>query len=169
MELHVGDSVVHPIYGVGHVVHVENKKLTEAQPRLYYQVVTDSATVWIPAESFEKVGMRQLPPKRDLPNYRALLKKSPTSFDPNHSKRRIELAERLKVGSFQSLCELVRDLTALSWRKPLGSADATSLRRAHERLCREWAAADDISVDDAKNEIDTLLNQGKQTFMRHAT
>lgn len=169
MELRVGDSVVHPTYGVGHVVHVENKKLTEAQPRLYYQVVMDSATVWIPAESFEKIGMRQLPPRRDLANYRALLKTLPASFDANHSKRRMELAERLKIGSFQSLCELVRDLTALGWRKPLGTADAVSLRRAYERLCREWSAVDKISVEEAQTEIDALLDQGKQTFLRRAT
>ena len=166
MEFSVGDSVVHPIYGVGHITHVENKKLTEAQPRLYYQVVTDSATLWIPAESFEKAGMRQLPAKRELANYRALLKKSPRSFDANHAKRRVELAERLKLGSFQSLCELVRDLTALGWRKPLGTADATSLRLAHERLCREWAAVEKISTEEAQTEIDTLLNQTKQSFMR---
>ncbi len=169
MELHVGDSVVHPIHGVGLIVHVGNKKLTEAQPRLYYQVVTENDTVWVPAESFEKIGMRQLPSKRDLASYRTLLKTSPVTFDTNHSKRRMELAERLKVGSFKSLCELVRDLTAFGWRKPLSNADAVSLRRAHDRLCREWAAADDVPVEEAVSEIDALLNQGKQSFMRSAS
>ena len=50
MELRVGDSVVHPIHGVGRIVTVSNKKFTEAQPRLYYQVLTDTSTLWIPAE-----------------------------------------------------------------------------------------------------------------------
>ena len=169
MELRVGDSVVHPIHGVGRIVTVSNKKFTEAQPRLYYQVVTDSSTVWIPAESFEKIGMRQLPPKRELELYRSVLKKAPVPFDPNHSKRRLELAERLKHGSFKSLCELVRDLSALGWNKPLGTADAVSLRRAHERLCREWAAVDNIPIGNAESEIDSLLLQSKRTFMRQTT
>ena len=166
MGLQVGDSVVHPIHGVGHIVHVGNKMFTGTETRLYYQVVTDKTTVWIPAESFEKIGMRQLPPKRDLASYRTLLKTLPVSFDTNHSKRRIELAERLKLGSFQSLCEMVRDLTALGWNKPLSNADAVSLRRAHDRLCREWSAADNIPVEQAGNEIDALLLHAKRTFMR---
>ena len=169
MELRVGDSVVHPIHGVGRIVTVSNKKFTEAQPRLYYQVLTDTSTLWIPAESFEKIGMRQLPPKRELDTYRTLLKKAPIPFDTNHSKRRIELAERLKQGSFKSLCELVRDLSALGWSKPLGTADSVSLRRAHERLCREWAAVDNISIGNAESEIDSLLLQNKRTFGRQAT
>ena len=113
--------------------------------------------------------MRQLPPKRELDTYRTLLKKAPIPFDTNHSKRRIELAERLKQGSFKSLCELVRDLSALGWSKPLGTADSVSLRRAHERLCREWAAVDNISIGNAESEIDSLLLQNKRTFGRQAT
>lgn len=165
MELQVGDSVVHPIYGVGHIVHVGNRRFTGTEARLYYQVLTDNTTVWIPAESFEKIGMRQLPSKRDLASYRTLLKTCPVSFDANHSKRRIEVAERLKLGSFKSLCEMVRDLSARGWAKPLGTADAVSLRRAHERLCREWAAADGALVAEATKEIDDLLLDAKGKFM----
>ena len=166
MSLQVGDSVVHPIYGVGHIVHVGNKKFVGNESRLYYQVIANNTTVWIPAESFEKIGMRQLPTKRELAGYRSLLKTAPVSFNTNHSKRRIELAERIKLGSFQSLCEIVRDLAAHGWVKPLSNADAVSFRRAHDRLCREWSAADGVSVEEASNEIDALLSHAKQAFMR---
>ena len=166
MDLQVGDSVVHPIHGVGHIVHVGKKQFIGTETRLYYQVVTDNTTLWIPAESFDKIGMRQLPTKRDLARYRELLKTAPVSFNTNHSKRRIELAERIKLGSFQSLCEIVRDLAAHGWIKPLTNADATSFNRAHARLSREWAAADNISVEQAGNEIDALLSHAKKAFMR---
>lgn len=164
MELQIGDSVVHPIHGVGHIVFVGKKQFAETEARLYYQVAIEHTTLWIPAESFEKIGMRQSPSKRALAEYRHQLTSKPASLDANHAKRRIELAERLKNSSFQSLCELVRDLSARGWAKPLSGVDAVSLRRAHARLCREWAATEGVSIAEATQEIDSLLQDSKRMY-----
>ncbi len=164
MELKVGDSVVHPVYGVGRIVRLDKRKFTGTQARLYYEVSTAKTTVWVPAETYEAIGLRRLTKELDLTEYRNLLKSRPLSLDKDHARRRLELAERMKQGSFQALCEMVRDLTARGWNKPLGGVDAASLRKAHDHLCQEWAGAKSVSIEEATQEVDALLLEGRRAY-----
>ena len=164
MEFQIGDSVVHPVYGVGRIARIDKKRFTGTAARLYYEVSTAKTTVWVPAETFETIGLRRLTAKLDLTKYRVLLKSRPTTLDKDHGKRRLELVERMKQGSFQALCEMVRDITARGWHKPLGSADAASLRKAYTHLCEEWAAAEGVSITEATEEVDALLSEAEQSY-----
>ncbi len=164
MEFKIGDSVVHPVYGVGRIVRMNKQRFTGAEARLYYEVSTLKTTVWVPAETYESIGLRRLTAKLDLNACRDLLKSRPLPLDKDHAKRRLELIERMKGGSFQALCEMVRDLTARGWSKPLGGADAASLRKAHEHLCEEWAAAEGVTVAQAVEEVDALLLQARRAY-----
>ena len=156
MEYRVGDNVVHPIHGVGRIAAIGKKRLT-GEERTYYEVVTPKTTLWVPIDSSQAVGLRRLTPKLDLPSYRRVLKSRPLVLDDDRTKRRTELTERMKDSSFQALCEIVRDLTASGRRKPLGTADATLLKRAHDHLSEEWASADGITIAAASEEIDALI------------
>jgi RNA polymerase-interacting CarD/CdnL/TRCF family regulator len=63
----------------------------------------------------------------------------------------------LKQGSFQIICEVVRDLTAWGWRKPLGRTDTELLKKTQQSLYQEWAPAAGISTSEASKEIASLL------------
>jgi RNA polymerase-interacting CarD/CdnL/TRCF family regulator len=67
------------------------------------------------------------------------------------------LAARLRGGSFQTLCEVVRDLTARGRIKPLNEADSAALRRARAAMLQEWAAAAGVTPAEAAAEVDALL------------
>lgn len=164
MDFKVGDSVVHPIYGVGRIVRMDKKRFTGTKARLYYEVSTQKTTVWVPTETHEAIGLRRLTTKLDLTACRNLLKGRPASLDKDHAKRRLELIERMKRGSFRALCEMVRDLTARGWHRPLGGADTASLRKAHDLLCQEWAAADGVSITQASEEVDALLSEARRAY-----
>lgn len=157
-----GDRVVHPTYGVGDIVRLEERQLAEASTRLYYVLAADRSTVWIPVDA--PAGLRRLTSPHDLDKCRALLQSRPAPLNADHRERRQLIGESLKTGSFQTLCEIVRDLAAFGWRKPLGDADATLLNRARESLCREWAAAARVSPEAASAEIGALLLKARQTF-----
>jgi len=163
MQFKVGDAVVHPVYGVGQIIRLDTKRFTGTEARQYYEVSTQKTTVWVPVETHEAIGLRRLTNKPDLAAYRTLLTSHPVSLDKDHSRRRLELAERMKQGSFQALCEMVRDLTARGWHKPLGAADAVSLRKAHDLLCQEWAASKGESIPEAAQEVERLLSEAKRS------
>ncbi len=159
---HIGDSVVHPAHGLGRVVRLAEKSFFGQEAGLYYEVTIQQGTVWVPVAVREAPGLRPVTARGDLARYRGLLKGPPVSLDQDHRKRHLELVDRLRQGSFQILCEVVRDLAARGWAKPLGESDAASLRRARERLCAEWAASDGVSVAAAFQEVESLLLESRQ-------
>jgi CarD family transcriptional regulator len=164
MSFKVGDSVVHPAHGVGRVVRLEPKRFFGAETRLYYEVAMHNGTYWVPVEPSDANHLRALTAKSDLARYRALLRERPTSLNQDHRQRHLEVMGRLRQGAFRDMCEIVRDLTARSWRKPLREADTASLRRARERLCQEWAAAEDVTLAEATREVDALLLEARQVY-----
>ena len=164
MPFKAGDFIVHPTYGVGNIVRLEEKRLVEDQPRWYYVVVVDKSTLWVPVDEHNAAGLRAVTPKKDLDRYRAVLKSEPGALERDHNKRRTLINERVRQGSFQSLCEAVRDLSAQSWKRPLSEADLTLLQRLSYSLYREWAASADVSLPDATAEVQALLQEAKHTY-----
>jgi CarD family transcriptional regulator len=164
MSFQVGDCVVHPAHGVGHVVKMEKKKFFGNKERLYYEVNTDKCTVWVPVEDYEELGLRPLTPKTNLAQYRDVLKAAPNELDPDYRSRHAAVVGQLKEGSFQDLCEVVRDLTALSWEKPLNESDSTTLQKAYDNLCAEWAVASGLTLPDAIQEIEALLQDAQRIY-----
>ena len=165
MQFKVGDRVVHTAHGVGLIVKLDEKRLSGQEARLYYEVTTQKCSVWVLAESPEAIRLRPLTAKPHLPRYRSLLKSRPADLDRDHRKRHLEVAGRLKQGTFQVVCEVVRDLTARGWHRPLGESDSAWLRKAREDLFQEWAAAEGVSIAEAAQEIDGLLRESRQRHM----
>jgi RNA polymerase-interacting CarD/CdnL/TRCF family regulator len=125
--------------------------------RLYYKITRPKHTMWIRVEAQEATGLRLVTAKSELGQYRNLLKSPPVPLEKNHQQRHLELVSRLRQGSFQGVCEVVRDLTAWSWRKPLGQTDTTTLQKSRDSLYEEWATSAGVSITEASKEIDALL------------
>lgn len=163
MQFKVGDVVVHPAYGVGHITKIEEKKFSvKKEACLYYQGTFGTfpqTSVWTPVEAQETNGLRLVTTKSDLNQYRNLLRSRPALPEDNYLQRHTDLIRRLKEGSFQVMCEIVRDLTMSSWQKRLGPTDAILLKKTRENLLQEWAVAADVSVDEATEEIRSLLQE----------
>jgi RNA polymerase-interacting CarD/CdnL/TRCF family regulator len=163
MRFKAGDQVVHVAYGVGQVVRLSEKQFSGQEARLYYEVTTQKGTVWVPVDTQAATpSLRRLTALSELARYRSLLTSRPTALDPDRKKRHLHLVERLKQGSFQALCESVRDVTALGWKKPLSEGDSAWLRKAREDLCQEWAKAAGITASEASREIEALLEEARQ-------
>ena len=164
MRFQVGDTVFHPVHGVGHIVAVAEKQFVGEKVSLYYEITTEKSTVWVPVEAHVAIGLRRVTVKGDLARYRTLLKSRPASLVDDHGKRHLHIAGCLKEGSLQLVCEVVRDLTSRAWRKPLTQADTVALRKAREELHQEWATADGVSIAEAAREVDALLLKARQAY-----
>jgi CarD family transcriptional regulator len=163
MRFSANDWLVHPQHGVGRVVRLETRQFGPGTRQEYYEIAITTGTVWVPVEA-PPSGLRKLTPKGDLGRYRGVLRSRPTPLVADLKQRRIILFERLKESSFQSRCELVRDLTAHSRCKPLNESSDKLLRSARLLLCAEWAAAEGLSVGEATCEVDSLLLEGTETY-----
>ena len=85
---------------------------------------------------------------------------APLNSDPR--LRQAELRDHLKEGTLIAHCEVVRDLAATGWHKPLSGAMAAFLKSTQDVLCQEWAAVEGVSLAEAESEIAALLDQGRQ-------
>lgn len=158
MQFKIGDRVVHPTHGTGQIVSIEKKQFSEKTARLYYEVALPKLiTLWIPIEAQLDSGLRPVTARNELDHYRNLLRSPSVPLTANHQQRRLELVNRLKPGSFQVMCEVVRDLTASGWHKRLGLTDTATLQKTRQSLYLEWAASASVSLTEAIKEIDSLL------------
>jgi RNA polymerase-interacting CarD/CdnL/TRCF family regulator len=163
MTFAVDDRVVHPQHGVGRVVRLASRRFDAGTPRLYYEIALVKGTIWVPvADSLS--GLRRLTGSHELARCRSLLRGRPSRLAEDHRQRQLEVTHRLKAGTLRVRCEVVRDLTAHGWGKPLCQSSAALLHTASEALNEEWAAAEGTSVHDAAREIAGLLLEGRRVF-----
>lgn len=162
MNFNLGDHVVHRTFGLGIVMSIEGMELAGTGPGLFYRVDFIKTTVWVPVDDLSKSGLRPVTPKGQLAQYRDLLKSSPVTLDKDYRKRQIELEKRREGGTFQGLCEVIRDLTALNVEKPLNSYEKKLFNQTREALVLEWSATSGISRNEAMSDIDGCLYKGRQ-------
>jgi len=168
MRFSVGEWVVHPQHGVGRVVNLHMQQFGSEPARLYYEITVQRSTTWVLVDSPSPGGLRALTAKTDLARYGSLLKGAPAPVNKDHRQRQLELTGHLKDGTFKAKCEVVRDLTAISWRKRLNEMDGALLRSTRDGLCQEWAVVEGISIVQATQTVEALLREAKQAYQEPA-
>ena len=160
----IDDRVVLNPHGIGRIAGLVTKSFAPSGQQEYYEVATERSLVWVAVDRAEAHGLRPVTSKTEMNHYRELLRGRPTLLNTDHRQRHLELHNRERLGTFQAACELVRDLTAYTWKKPLNDVDTATLRHAHTDVCAEWAAADDVTLAQANAEVAALLLEGRQAF-----
>jgi RNA polymerase-interacting CarD/CdnL/TRCF family regulator len=157
----VGETVVHPLHGVGTITDLVDKEFQAGSSRRYYEISIADGLLWVPVEE-PGLGLRRLTNKGELARCQEILQGSPSipATDPRGLHR--ELARHLRDGTVFAQCEVVRDVTALGWKKPLVGAMADLRRVALNVLCQEWAAVAEVPLLDATASVNTYLGQGKK-------
>ena len=165
MQLAVGDTVFHSIHGVGKVVATKELTFNAEEPRLYYEVAMPHTTVWVLIEPQVEGRLRPITPRSELPRYGALLKSRPISLDNDFRTRQIDLDNRLKLGTFQAICEIVRDLNARRLQIPLTNYESSLLKRTSQFLFEEWAEVSGVTSSEAERGIEELLREGQKNYL----
>jgi RNA polymerase-interacting CarD/CdnL/TRCF family regulator len=159
----VGERVVHPHHGVGTVTNLVEKEFNSSGPRKYYEISVADGTLWVPVDEPE-LGLRQLTSKSELARCAKILQSSPSASTLDPRQLRAELGKHLRDGTILAQCEVVRDVTALGWKKPLVGSMAELRRVAFNVLCQEWAAVAGVPLGEATESINSYLNISKSAF-----
>jgi RNA polymerase-interacting CarD/CdnL/TRCF family regulator len=163
MKLEVGDRVVHPQYGVGQVVRLDEREFEPGVVRQYYEISIPGSTLWVSLD-LPTFGLRKLTVRSEIERCRKILELPPAPLTEDARLRQSDLATRLKQGTIHAHCEVVRDLTAYGVHKPLSGNIAAFLRVTQDVLCQEWAAVEGITLSAANAEISILLDKSRQTI-----
>lgn len=163
MSFKVGDQVIHPRHGLGQVTHLAVKQFVAGEKRPFYEISFPGSTLWVPL-NLSGTGIRKLSMKSEIADCRRLLKSAARPLHSDPRLRQTVLREQLKAGTLRAHCEVVRDLTASRWHKPLSGALAAFLQVTQDVLCQEWAAVEGISLEEATSEVEALLQKGRQGY-----
>lgn len=163
MDFKPREMIVHPAHGVGRVVRVVARQFDDRSVQDYYEISISGGTVWV-AVGDPDHGLRRVTQQTGLAQYRNLLKSRPEPLASDNRQRKSDLAERMKEATFKARCEILRDLWGQRSIKPLDESCNNLLKRVHELLCGEWAAADGSSIEEAAREVDALLVEGQGVY-----
>ncbi|MDK1028656.1 MAG: CarD family transcriptional regulator [Anaerolineae bacterium] len=159
MKFNIGDKVVHPQHGVGYVANREEKQFEESDSRTYYVISIPDTTIWVPVD-LTSSGLRKLSVRSDLKKCRKVLQSAPGMLKPDRDLQS-SLVDHIKQGSIIAQCEVVRDLSAYGWNKPLFGPIADFQRIIFDVLCQEWSIVDELPLAEASHEIGDLLKKGR--------
>jgi len=164
MTFKVGDRVVHPQHGVGHVVNLEDREFEPGVVRGYYEIsIPGGSTLWAPVDS-QTSGLRKLAKRSDIANCRKILESRPSPLVADARLRQTDLSDRLKLGTLRSQCEVVRDLYAHGEHKSLYGTIANFFRTAQTVLCQEWSIVEGVTLQEAIDEVNSLLEKSRRTI-----
>jgi CarD family transcriptional regulator len=108
----IGEVVIHPGYGAGTVVQIEEKQFLGSDTPYYAIELLDGfkTRVWIAVKDAVKKGIRHPTPKSQLGRIWHVLRAGPETLSPDHKKRNESLQEKLRGGDILRIAEVVRDM-----------------------------------------------------------
>lgn len=164
MIFEIGDRVVHPQHGLGEVVKLEAREFESGVIRQYYEIsMPGGSTVWVPVD-LGTVGLRKPAEKTEIARCRKILVSRPVPLTEEPRSRQAMLLARLKQGTIFTFCEVVRDLYAFGEHKSLYGTIAGFYRVTKDVLCQEWAVVEGTNLSEAVQEIDALLETGREAL-----
>lgn len=159
MDYKIGDPVMHWTYGLGQIVGLEERAIA-SQKALYYAVEVQGLTVWVPADGKMESRLRPPTPADRFKQLFAILTSPGEPLPEDRHERKTRLAEQLKDGRAESLCRVIRDLSAYRRAKSLNENDQVLLKRAQSVLLGEWGFSLSIPVMQAESDLQHLLQSG---------
>ena len=156
MNFHEGDPVMHWTYGFGKVIRLEERALS-GKNALYYAVQIGDLTVWVPADGELGNRLRPPTPEAGFKKLLAILSSPGEPLPDDRQDRKTQLLELLKDGRAESLCRVIRDLSANRQVRPLNENDQALMRQAQKALLGEWGFALSVTPAQAELELHRLL------------
>ena len=152
----VGDQVVHWVYGLGEIVDLDEKALS-GETTWYYVLQINDLTLWVPQKEVSEHHLRFPTPAKDFQKLFKILAAPGEELPSNRHKRKLQLNNRLKEGTLESICRVVRDLTEHMHANRTNINDRSILERARNLLLKEWSVAMSIPIRQAESKLSTLL------------
>lgn len=153
---HVGDQVIHGVYGLGEIIQLDEKTLS-GHTGQYYVLKLSGLTIWVPIGETGERHLRFLTPARDFQKLFNILASPGEPLSTDRYERKLQLAERLKDGKLESICRVVRDLASLKRARKMNDNDNSLLERARNFLLNEWSAVLSVPIQQAESKLMDLL------------
>lgn len=162
MEYQVGDKVIHWTYGLGEIVELDEKVLA-GRAVSYYVVKIGDMSIWVPIDQTNADSIRLPTPANDFDRLFAILSSPGEPLSDDRLERKTQLQKKMRDGTLESICEVVRDLSFANHTKKLNENDAAILFRAKSLLLSEWGISLSVPINQAEDALNLLLGENGST------
>jgi RNA polymerase-interacting CarD/CdnL/TRCF family regulator len=156
MDFHVGDTVIHSTYGLGEIVHIEEKVIHD-YPTNCYVLRTRELTIWIPINDLHQNSLRMPTLPSEFTRLFSILTSPGEALPEDRVIRKDQLITDMKDGQLASICHVVRDLTHFKRVKKLNDKEKSILERARNSLLIEWIYSLGVSQLQAQQAMTEML------------
>jgi RNA polymerase-interacting CarD/CdnL/TRCF family regulator len=156
MEFQVGDDVIHRIFGYGEITNIEDRIINESEVRCYVVQLTNM-TIWVPADIPGQNSLRNPTPPKEFNKIINILTSPYEIMEEDRLLRKKHLQDQLRDGQLSSICQVVRDLTHYKQSSKLNDQEKKILEHAIDSLLTEWSHSLEISLEQAKESLQNLL------------
>ena len=157
MGFQIGDKVIHCTFGLGEIVHIE-EKLIQGQPTNCYVVRITDLMIWVPIDN-QQHTLRVPTPPEEFEKLSAILTNPGETLLEDRVLRKNQLLAQIKDGQLASICRVVRDLTYFKRSKKLNEQEKSILERAVNSLLTEWTYSQGIPLVQAHQAMSNLLGE----------
>jgi CarD family transcriptional regulator, regulator of rRNA transcription len=160
LDFKVGDFVVYPAHGVGHVIGIETQEVAGLSLEVY--VITfdhEKMTLRVPTKKAKTAGLRPLAAQDVVSKSLTTLKGRARVKRTMWSRRAQEYEAKINSGDLVSIAEVVRDLHRNAGQPDQSYSERQIYEAALDRLARELAAVERIDKDLATQKLNSVLQK----------
>ena len=155
----VGDMAVYPAHGVGVIESIETRDIMGSEQSFYVmKILGNNATIMIPRNGAEFVGLREVISEEEIPMVYKILKEKNVVVDKQTwNKRYKEYWEKIKTGSVYEIAGVLRDLFTLKIDKDLSFGERKMMDTAKSLLIREISIAGDCDETEVEENLKMIF------------
>jgi RNA polymerase-interacting CarD/CdnL/TRCF family regulator len=157
MDFQIGEWVVHCTRGLGQVLAIEEQTINN-KTGLYYKIQLADLTIWVLADESQNGRLRFPTSEAKFRKILSILTGPADPFIRDRYQRNLQLMEILKDGRVESLCRVLRNLSAHRHSHNWSEYDSALLDRVRKTLIGEWSFSLSITPLDAETELQRLLS-----------
>jgi RNA polymerase-interacting CarD/CdnL/TRCF family regulator len=158
MSFQIGDKVIHCTYGLGEIVHIEEKNIRDQFTNCYV-FHSHGLTIWIPINDLHQNSLRMPASPDEFVRLFAVLTSPGEALPEDRVMRKDQLLEHMKDGQLMSIGQVVRDLTHFRRIKKLNDQERSILGRATNSLITEWIFSLGVTQIQAQQAMTQLLGE----------
>ena len=158
----VGNKVVHPCYGAGTIVRIQDKSIGQDVHSYYIiKTVSRAMQLMVPVSRADFFGLRMVGDERNLRGLLKLCCDTPDEgeIEQDLRARQADMREELKRGEYGGIARIVRALFYMNSQRPLGTVDRQLFEQGKEFLAGELALASDLELAAAMDQVQDHLAQ----------
>ncbi len=154
----VNEHIVYPTHGVGRIVDISTEEIVGT--RLDFFVIrfdSEKMTLRIPVNKASSVGMRKVSDRKTVSQIYETVRGKARVKRAMWSRRAHEYEAKTNSGDVLTVAEVVRDLFRADRQSEQSFSERQLYEAALERVARELAVAENVSVTEAVSRLETAM------------